>query len=132
MRGARSAAADLPQTVATGGGELAFFDWDGFGGGLRVAALGVLLYSCAVQAPGDPLIPSDLRRVDLLLDGYCRHHTLSRAEVELLLDAMRFRPAVVAARELAASSNRGDPPIPKQRAPTWATRYAEADAAAAR
>ena len=122
----------LANALRTPGGEVAFFDWDGSGQGPRVAALGVLLYSCAVQAPGDPLIPSDLRRVDHLLDGYCRHHTLSRAEAGLLPDAMRFRPAVVAARELAASINRGDPPVPKQRAQPWAARYTEADAAAAR
>ena len=125
----------LTNVLETPTGEIAFFDWDGSGYGPRVTALGLLLYSCAVQAPHeDPgaSLPFDLDRVDHVLEGYVRHHTLTEPEISLLPDAMRFRPAVVAARELAASIERGAPPGIERRPHSWATRYAEADAVAAR
>jgi Ser/Thr protein kinase RdoA (MazF antagonist) len=113
-------------------GGVVLIDWDGSGLWPRVAALGFLLYSCAVQAPGEtqapgrPPDPLDLSRVDHLLDGYRRHQTLTPAELEYLPDAVRFRPAVVAARELAEGIERGAAPDPGG----WWERYAEADAVA--
>jgi Ser/Thr protein kinase RdoA (MazF antagonist) len=97
-----------------------------------VAALGFLLYSCAVQAPGEtrtpdrPAAPLELLRVEHVLEGYRRHQTLTPAELEYLPDAVRFRPAVVAARELAEGIERGTAPDPGG----WWERYAEADAVA--
>jgi Ser/Thr protein kinase RdoA (MazF antagonist) len=103
-------------------------DWDGAGRWPRVAALGLLLYSCAVQAPGEPLAPTDLSRVDHVLQGYRRHQALTPEELDYLPDAVRFRPAVVAARELATSVERGAP----FDIGGWWGRYGEADAVAAR
>ena len=109
-------------------GRVVLIDWDGAGQWPRVAALGLLLYSCAVQAPGEAPAPADLARVDHVLAGYRRHQTLTPEELEHLPDAVRFRPAVIAARELATSVERGGAPDPAG----WGERYAEADAVAAR
>jgi Ser/Thr protein kinase RdoA (MazF antagonist) len=109
-------------------GRVVLIDWDGAGQWPRVAALGLLLYSCAVQAPGEPPAPTDLARVDHVLAGYRRHLALTPEELEHLPDAVRFRPAVVAARELAAGIERGEPSDPSG----WWERYPEADAVAAR
>ena len=130
-----------------------FNDWVGSGQGPRVAALSLLLYSCAIRAPGDdPDSPwaafwrehstpaSDARQPDsgrdpaqmrgaaaAVIEGYCRHYCLTPAERERLLDAIRFRPAVIAAREFAASLERGTP----ANASGWWTRFAEAEVVAA-
>ncbi|HEV2123223.1 MAG TPA: phosphotransferase, partial [Chloroflexota bacterium] len=122
----------LANALRTPPGEVVFFDWDSAGQGPRVAALGLLLYSCAVQAPDDPPIPPDLTRVDHVLDGYCRHHALSDAELRLLPDAVRYRPAVVAARELAATvDHRRAGDLARWHSGWWA-RFAETDAVATR
>jgi Ser/Thr protein kinase RdoA (MazF antagonist) len=118
----------LANALRTPGGRVVLIDWDGAGQWPRVAALGLLLYSCAVQAPGEAPVPPDLTRVDHVLAGYRRHQRLTPAEVEHLPDAVRFRPAVVAARELAASIERDEPEPPTG----WWRRYPEADAVAAR
>ena len=116
-------------------GEIVFFDWDGGGHGPRVAALGLLLYGCAVQSPDDPpqdpaaeAHPLDLTRVDAVLHGYCAHYHPSVREIERLPDAARFRPAVVAARELARAVDRGESQVRRG----WWTRWAEADTVARR
>ncbi|MDQ3702231.1 MAG: hypothetical protein M3442_15120 [Chloroflexota bacterium] len=97
----------------------------------RVAALGVLLYSCAVQALDDASLPPDLSRVD---------HVLTDAELELLPDAVRYRPAVIAARTFAESIEEGveesiERHASRDAAPqpqAWWQRYIEAEDVAAR
>ncbi len=121
----------LGNALRTAGGEVALIDWSGSGQWPRVAALGVLLFSCAVQAPGEaPSTPSggDPAAVVHVLEGYRRRVTLTAAEVAYLPQAVRFRPAVIAARELAAAVDAGQTPD----ASTWGARYAEAEAVAAR
>ncbi len=124
----------LANTILTPEGQPVLIDWVGSGQGPRVAALGLLLYTCAVQAPGDApdsLIgpdPVQIRvAVEAVIDGYCRHHLLTRAELERLPDAVRFRPVVVAAREFATSLERGEPSDPSG----WWARYGEAETVAA-
>lgn len=130
---------DLPRTLIhsdshlanmrqTSSGDVVLFDWEGAGQGPRIAALGLLLFSCAVQAPGEAAVPADLARVDAVLDGYRRWQGLTPAELERLPDAVRVRPLVVAARSLAHSIDQGRPADPTG----WWARYAEADAVAAR
>jgi Ser/Thr protein kinase RdoA (MazF antagonist) len=123
----------LDNAICTPEGQPVLIDWAGGGQGPRVAAVGLLLYSSIVQAPGDTpesLIgphPAQIRRaIEAVVDGYCRHHLLTPAELEHLPHAVRFRPAVIAARELATGLERGQPPDPSG----WWTRYAEADAVA--
>jgi len=122
----------LGNALRTAAGEVVLIDWAGSGQWPRVAALGVLLFSCAVQAPGEA--PGEapggggLAAVEPVLDGYRRHVTLTAAEVAYLPQAVRFRPAVIAARELAAAIEAGRTPD----AATWGARYGEAEAVAAR
>jgi len=116
----------LANVLRTPGGHVVLFDWEGAGQGPRVADLGLLLYSCAIQAPYEPPGPTNLGRVDAVIDGYARCHTPSRAELDRLPDAARFRPAVIAARELAARVEQGQ----REDRTGWWTRYAEADAVA--
>jgi Ser/Thr protein kinase RdoA (MazF antagonist) len=137
----------LDNAILTPSGQPTLIDWVGAGQGPRVAALGVLLYSCAVRAPGDApgspwaafwrehgLAPtrgqpqnheSDPAQmqaaIEAVIDGYCRHHRLIPAELDGLADAVRFRPVVIAAREFASSLDRGEDPS------GWWTRYREAD-----
>lgn len=122
----------LANALQTADGDVVFFDWDGSGQGPRVAALGLLLYSCAVQAPDDAPLPPDLGRVDHLLDGYGRHHALTDAELELLPDAVRYRPAVIAARTLLESIDRHESGDPTPQPQGWWQRYAEAEDVAVR
>lgn len=142
----------LDNAILTPEGQTILIDWVGSGQGPRIAALGVLLYSCAVRAPGDdatspwatiwnehglpPNIPAPRHPVphpikirsvvEAVVAGYCRHIRLTAAEQDHLPHAVRFRPLVIAAREFAAS-------IDERRAPNpagWWVRYAEADAVA--
>ena len=123
----------LGNALETRDGEVAWVDWDGAGRGPRVAALGLLLYSCAVQAPDEPREAArgiDLgviaERVEAVLAGYGRHHRLTKEEIEYLPDAVRFRPAVIAARTLAEAIERGVPVDESG----WEARYAEAEGVA--
>jgi len=118
----------LANALQTAGGAVVLVDWDGSGRWPRVAALGLLLYSCAVQAPDEPPVPPDLRRVDHVLDGYRRHVRLTAPELDHLPDAVRFRPAVIAARELADEIEQGRPAS----ATGWWVPYPAAEAVAAR
>lgn len=140
----------LDNAILTQDGQTILIDWVGSGQEPRLAALGVLLYSCAVRAPGDALnspwaafwrehgtAPSDARigedsvqmqdAVEAVIEGYCRHVVLTEAELERLPDAVRFRPLVLAAREFAQSIESGKPADPTG----WWTRYVEAETVAA-
>jgi Ser/Thr protein kinase RdoA (MazF antagonist) len=114
-------------------GTVAWFDWDGAGHGPSVAAFGLLLYTCALQAPDErqpahtPVSRSTVQeRVAAILTGYAKHHHLTEPERDHLADAIRFRPAVVAARELAESIEHGTAPYTT----AWWARYAEAEVVA--
>jgi Ser/Thr protein kinase RdoA (MazF antagonist) len=81
----------------------------GAGLGPRIAALGVLLYTCAISPPFGPPVAPDVSRVDHIMRGYTRHTTLSPVEQSHLPDAIRFRPLAVAARTLAETAIGGEP-----------------------
>jgi Ser/Thr protein kinase RdoA (MazF antagonist) len=95
--------------VQTPDGRIVLFDWDGAGLGPRIAALGVLLYTCAISPPFGPPVAPDVSRVDHIMRGYTRHTTLSPVEQSHLPDAIRFRPLAVAARTLAETAIGGEP-----------------------
>lgn len=88
-------------------GRFVVVDWEGAGIGPRIASLGVLLYAAVVSAPGEEVVEGDIGRVDAVMMGFLRHAHLTHGELELLEDAVRFRPLVVAAREFAATVSRG-------------------------
>jgi Ser/Thr protein kinase RdoA (MazF antagonist) len=114
--------------IQTPGGRVVLFDWDGAGQGPRIAALGVLLYTCAIQPPFGPPVAPDPSRVDAIMRGYTRHTSLSPEEEARLPDAIRVRPLAVAARTLAEATTQGQPP-PEV---AWWTGYTRADEVAAR
>ena len=123
----------MANSVEMADGSVGWFDWDGAGRGPRIAALGLLLYSCAVRYPDERAQKREVddgssiaRRVESVLSGYLRYHRPSAAELEYLPDAVRFRPAVVAAREFAAAMERGAAPAETG----WWGRYADADSVA--
>jgi Ser/Thr protein kinase RdoA (MazF antagonist) len=107
-------------------GLITLVDLEGAGHGPLLPALGWLLYSSVVQGPDRPPGATDLDGVRSILGGYLRYRALTAAEVARLADAVRFRPLVVAARELAAEIE-GDLPAERSR---WWSRFSEAGAVA--
>jgi Ser/Thr protein kinase RdoA (MazF antagonist) len=114
--------------LRTPGGRLVLFDWDGVGQGPAVAALGVLLYGCAFGSVAGRPAPPDITRVDAVLAGYSAWHRLSAAELDHLSHAIRFRPLAIAARELAATIERGQTIL----RPGWWSGWQQSDEIAAR
>ncbi len=100
-------------------GPAVLIDWAGAGQGPRIAALGLLLYSCAVASPGDhpgerqPDLSQLRNAVDAVIEGYCRFSFPTTEELAYLPDAIRVRPAVISTREFAAAveSRKLSPPI---------------------
>lgn len=107
-------------------GLITLIDMEGAGQGPLLPALGWLLYSCVVQGPDGPSGATDLDRVRPILDGYLRYRALTAGEISHLADAVRVRPLVVAARELAAEIERNVPAEPSR----WWSRFSEAQAVA--
>jgi Ser/Thr protein kinase RdoA (MazF antagonist) len=116
----------LANAVRGADGLITLIDLEGAGQGPLLPALGWLLYSCVVQGPDGPPVPTDLDRVRPILDGYLRYRALTAAEIARLADAVRVRPLVVAARELAGEIER-DAPAQRSR---WWSRFSEAPAVA--
>jgi Ser/Thr protein kinase RdoA (MazF antagonist) len=77
----------LANVVATDAG-MVFVDWAGAGRGPRAWSLAFLLYAEGAK---------DLRRVDVVLDGYRRHVTLSPPELGRLAGLIVARPLVLTA-----------------------------------
>jgi Ser/Thr protein kinase RdoA (MazF antagonist) len=63
-----------------------------------------------------------------VVDGYLTRRHLTAAEVAALPDAVRFRPLVIACRQLRESVRARQP----ERATGWWSRYADADLLAGR
>ncbi len=114
--------------LRTPGRRLVFFDWDGVGHGPAAAALGVLLYGCAFGSTAGRPAPPDITRVDAVLTGYWARRRLSAAELDHLGHAIRFRPLAIAARELAATIERGETIL----RPGWWSGWQQSDEIAAR
>jgi Ser/Thr protein kinase RdoA (MazF antagonist) len=66
--------------------------------------------------------------VDAVLAGYSARHRLSAAELDHLGHAIRFRPLAIAARELAATIERGETIL----RPGWWSGWQQSDEIAAR
>jgi Ser/Thr protein kinase RdoA (MazF antagonist) len=114
----------LLNAIRTGDGTVVLIDWEGAGLGPRIVPLGLVLYSCVVQTADEPDRPVDLALVEPIARGFAHHASISDAELSHLADAVRFRPLVIAARELARAAREGR----VDAADGWWSRYAEADA----
>ncbi len=98
--------------------ELTVIDWDGAGRSPATLDLGFALSSIHPQATARP----DARRINALIDGYCRHHCLTPLELDSLFDAIRFRSLAFLSFELAQMVT-----LPGWSNPDytwWAARYA--------
>jgi Ser/Thr protein kinase RdoA (MazF antagonist) len=76
----------LRNVVAPASGGLVLVDWTGAGRAPRMWSLAFVLWSVGLGG--------DLRRVDRLLAGYCRHIVPEPAELERLEALIRVRPIV--------------------------------------
>lgn len=115
--------------VYTPDGHAVLVDWDGAGIGPAVLDVGFLLISCDTESPWTPPLPPNPARVAAVIDGYCRHHTLSARDLERLPDALRFRALVFGAGELSRVIAEGGQIDAR---PWWWARYLSADDVAAR
>jgi Ser/Thr protein kinase RdoA (MazF antagonist) len=113
----------LVNAIRAGDGRVILIDWEGAGLGPRIVPLGLVLYSTVVQSAGEPERPVDLALVEPIARGFALHASLSDAELNHLADAVRFRPLVIAARELARAAREGR----IDAAEGWWSRYAAAD-----
>jgi len=84
-----------------GGGEaeVILIDWEASGSGLPLLDLGHCLLECHLN-PDQPQawrIQPDDQRIAAVAEGYSRRRTLTPAELELLLDGIRFGVALIGA-----------------------------------
>jgi Ser/Thr protein kinase RdoA (MazF antagonist) len=114
----------LLNAIRAGDGRVVLIDWEGAGLGPRIVPLGLVLYSCVVQTADEPDRPVDLALVEAIARGFAQHASIGDAELNHLADAVRFRPLVIATRELARGAREGR----IDAAAGWWSRYAEADA----
>ena len=91
--------------------------------------VGFVLHSCDRGTLLDPDLPADPRRVEALVEGYCRHHWLDARDLSRLADMIRFRAIVYGAcvfeDEVAAGGGADEEAL-------WWRRYLAADELAAR
>jgi Ser/Thr protein kinase RdoA (MazF antagonist) len=114
----------LANVIAVGARPV-LFDWEGSGLGPLVAALGWLLFTAAVASPDRPPTPLNEAAVHATIDGYQSVRPLQEVEVDLLSDAIRFRPLVIACRQLRQAVLHGIS------AHGWWSRYPESETVAA-
>lgn len=91
--------------------------------GPMIAALGWLLFTSAIAGPGRSATPVDAAAVEAVVSGYTSVRPVEPYELEVRGDAIRFRPLVIACRQLCQSINAGD----LSTAAGWWSRYIEAD-----
>ena len=84
------------------------FDWEGAGVGPLVAALGWLLFSSAVAGPDRAFDGVDASAVQAIVGGYTEVRTLDDDEMDVLADAIRVRPLVIACRQLRRALQTGN------------------------
>lgn len=118
----------LLNTIRAADGTVSLIDWNGAGLGPRIVPLGLVLYSAVVQTAGEPARTVDLSMVEPIARGFALHASISDAELSHLADAIRFRPLVIAARELARAAGERRIDV----AGGWWSRYGLADAIARR
>jgi len=116
-------------SVRTPDAQVVLIDWEGAGCGAAIIDVGFLLVSCEIEAFRPNRLLPDPRRMAAVVDGYCRHHQLSRDELDRLPDAIRFRSIVACAGELWSMVRKGR----RNNGSDWAwARFLAADEIAAR
>jgi Ser/Thr protein kinase RdoA (MazF antagonist) len=115
--------------VQTADGTVVLIDWEGAGWAPAVIDIGFLLVSCDTESPWTPHFDPDSARVRAVIDGYCRYHLPAPAELDRLVDTMRFRTIVYGvvcfAEAIAEHGQRDDDTW-------WRPRYEAADELATR
>ena len=96
-------------TIQMADGSCVLIDWELAGQGFAVTDLGRLLLFCheEVDPPSNNWLRPVAERVDAVIDGYCQQRVPSRAEQEMLLDAMRYGVALEAAVMFTWAQQRG-------------------------
>ena len=88
-----------------------------------VAALGWLLFSSSVAGPDHEAARVDAAAVEAVITGYENVRRLGADELEVLCDAVRFRPLVIACRQFGQAVRTRNP----SSASGWWSRYTEPD-----
>ena len=86
--------------VQTSDGSIVLIDWDGAGYGPPVLDIGSLLLTCHFDQPQFPQITPDPALISAIVEGYCQQRLLTHAELEMLVEAVRFNSAFHFARNL--------------------------------
>ncbi|GLV60167.1 hypothetical protein KDH_69890 [Dictyobacter sp. S3.2.2.5] len=89
-------------------GHVSLLDWEGSGLGPAVLDVAFLLSNCDGKAPWFPLEADDpfhpnTRLLHAVIEGYCQYYQLTTAELDYLVDAIRFRSLVFGACSFAAA-----------------------------
>jgi Ser/Thr protein kinase RdoA (MazF antagonist) len=113
-------------------GRVVLIDWDGAGLGPRLLPLGVLLFQAAIGRDPGGSWAIDLDVIGTIVEGFRRHGSATDVELARLADLVRFRPLALAARDLAASAERGEPDSPSGLWSRWADADRIGEAAAVR
>jgi Ser/Thr protein kinase RdoA (MazF antagonist) len=95
--------------VQTSADQVVLIDWDPSGLGWAIADLGRLLLECHldIDMPMEVLPTPDVQRINAVVDGYCAERVPTDAELDVLLEAMRFTVAVGGAWYLAQGPRLG-------------------------
>ena len=121
---------NLDNVVVTQAGDVLLIDWESAGLGPAVIDVGVILSNCFDKHAAR----IQFAAIEALVDGYCQHRRLSRAELDYLPAAIRFPRLVLLAGyfpQRVDQSLGDDELIYGATYPQWQAQYAASDEIAA-